>query len=481
MTRFRKESTVTSSLLIMGGAVGEYGLALVSSIVLTRLMSVHDYGLVSFLLSPVWIVSTICLFGLPFLFVCDVAKLEEKGRLAAVRGHLDRGLVIAVASSIIVTLLLVLAWTLRVLPDHNEALLILAIYASPASLMAFAGFVFTTLQRVRFAVASQLVLRLLTLVTVAGVYLATKNVVSAVGAAMVPLLLVAVIEWFLLRRIVPPISPEDARVGYWEVLKRSASYGRWVVPQNVVAMAFMPAALWIVGFRSMTETAYLKIAFVLATMCSAPFVQLVSVLQQRLSRFASYPGDDLLRTKGREVQDLVMPIVLVVASLVIIVHRIGIQILYGPQYAPSSRHVMVLVPSVVFYILFYLMTLVPNARGRVDGTTKAYLAGFACFVALAWVLVGPLGAIGAAWALLLSRVVASMIILSVFSRHVVFSARWLVALPLLLLALLVNWQTIFIVPAVGWLVALIWTRRIHTLGLVDAVHSSSVEETVRAP
>jgi len=114
-------------------------------------------------------------------------------------------------------------------------------------------------------------------------------------------------------------------------------------------------------------------------------------------------------------------------------------------------------------------------------TTKAYLSGFACFVALAWVLVGPLGAIGAAWALLLSRVVASMIILSVFSRHVVFSARWLVALPLLLLALLVNWQTIFIVPAVGWLVALIWTRRIHTLGLVDAVHSSSVEETVRAP
>jgi O-antigen/teichoic acid export membrane protein len=480
MTVFAKERTVASSLLVVGGAAGEYGIAFVSSIILTRMMPVGDYGFMSFLLSPLGIVSNICLFGLPFLFLCDVAKLEERGDLTRVRSYLDRGLVIAVTVSLVATALFILSWFLGLLPDHNEALLILAVYACPASLVAFAGYVFASLQRVRFAVIFQLILRLATLVTVVLAYSLAGSVVVAVAAAVLPLLIVAVLEWLLLKRIVPRPADRTGIVGRREVLRRSVSYGRWIVPQNIVATAFMPAAFWIVGFYSMTETAYLKIGVVLATLCTAPFVQLADVLQQRMSRFASYQEESLLRSKGREVQDIVMPAVIIVASLVIVVHRVAIRILYGSQYARSSIYVMVLVPSVVFYLLFYLIALVPNAKGRVDIATRAYVAELICFVGLAWASVRLVGAIGVAWAVLLARIMANLIMFLFFARHVVISARWMVVLPLLLFALLANWWAAFLIPYFGWLILLVLGRRLPRPAMFDIMPQPDEERSVHA-
>lgn len=250
-------------------------------------------------------------------------------------------------------------------------------------------------------VATVLVLDIaVALVQVGGLaYLAVSGHLSAVTAHLMVGLACAAggLGWFALAR--PSfVVRRDQLAG---AFRRNWVFGRWVLASQLSFVCHSYIVYWLVAWKLGIAATGVLAACETIVAFSNPFVfGMNNYLGPRIARAFADGGRSHVRRVVRKSAFFLGGVMAVVCGVVVVWGGKLVCLLYGNAYADRGHTVAILALGVFVSALGQSPGLGLLAMERSDATFRLRLQGLCVTVVAAWFLVGPLGILGAAYALL---------------------------------------------------------------------------------
>ncbi len=141
-----------------------------------------------------------------------------------------------------------------------------------------------------------------------------------------------------------------------------------------------------------------------------------SVMPLLFSKWASL-DEDKLTEDIEEALRFASTIVLILTLGVLLTGKWLVILLYGRDFLPAVRPMMILLPGSIMYMLSYTLMQLLNSRGKPEFSTKALMIGGLVNVVLCLVLIPSIGMDGAAAASTVSNVALLIILYRIVKKN----------------------------------------------------------------
>lgn len=461
--------TETTSQAIIGFFFGNTFLYIADfffSMVRLKLYSVEDYGFWLLSKSLCSIAVVISLLGLPLYLLITIPKLEAQGASYKLKPLLKNSFILVLFTNAVTVVLSVIAWQSNIFGDSMSIpFKYLPLFIISMSFKGMLDYVFIAFRQSILLIKLNILDTVLMSVISVGIYLIFKSI------SLVIWCVAAEMAFFCLIRVILIVKKLPGQRGEYEVsgdyslqhlFQKSHEYGRWSIPTDLMWGGYTSMPLWVASYSGLKAAAHVGFALNMANVFFVPFSKISNILLQSLSRKCG----GILKSIKCEVnrhQIILLPIFVILLSIYIFL-VIGLIHFFFDKYREAIPYVQILLPSILFLFLFYLMKNVPMALEKIKLANIPEFFAFGFFLIAIFTGKTLLGIQGIFWALLLTRAMIVICMRLIYKEHAVLSFQWLPFAALILPVILFHyygWKLLLFYPVI-FFALFAWQREIFS-------------------
>jgi len=461
--------TETTTQAIIGFFFGNTFLYIVNfffSMVRLKVYSVEDFGFWRLSQSLAPIAVTISLLGLPLYLLITIPKLEAQSLIQKLKPLLKNSFLLVFFTNVVVVILSLIAWQSNIFGDSMSIpFKYLPLFVMSMSFKGVLDYVFIALRQSILLIKINILDIVLMSVISVGIYLIFKSISLVIWCVAAEMAFFCLIRVILIVKKLPVQRGEyevDGDYSLQRLFRKSHEYGRWSIPTDLMWSGYTSIPLWVASYSGLKAAAHVGFALNMVNVFFVPFSKISNILLQSLSRKCG----GILKSIKQEVnrhQSTLLPIFSILLSTYIVL-VLGLIHFFFDKYREAIPYVQILLPSILFMFLFYLMKNVPMALEKIKLANIPEFFTFGFFLIAIFAGKALLGIQGIFWALLLTRAMIVICMRLIYKEHTVLSFQWLPFVALLLPVILFHyygWKLLLFYPVIS-LALFAWQREIFS-------------------
>jgi len=457
----KAESTAQSMFNFFCGDIFLYLITFVGITARLKIYEVNDYGFWRLAQSLVPIVSVFIACGLPLYLLITIPKLDSLNRPTEIKDTIKKSIILIICANFVVISLSIIIILTKILPgNYLIPVTFLPLLIISASLNRLINNIFVALRKSKIVIGFNFLNLIFAIIISLGIYLVTRNIAWTLVCFAVGALVITIVQVFYVFKLLPKSKGVIAseRVTYFSLFSKAINYGKWIIPSSLMWAGYSSIPLWIASSKNLAEVASIGFAIVVSTAFFVPFTRISDVFLQKISRERN---ENVLETiyKTKEGQNILLPFYLVSLSLFIIFIFLLIKLLFWEKYGNAVPYTYILLSSMPFLFLFYLMKNVPITYEKIKLANIPEYIAFPIFLASLYPLYHLIGTMGIVISLFLARFFIVIFILLFYKRYSALSYKWTPFLILIPLSLLTTYNYLWSIPYIVSLIFLLVNQR----------------------